>query len=206
MVTASLIARSQNTAKAKGNEDSKNMLKKNKSSLQKVKITEKILSTSSFMPREWYINKLQEAIPLMTRRKDPNNIKANNLLKELSKEARHRNPPVTMVKFKIESITIFSIMIKWSSGKNFRILMNNIFLRKNPWDILVNHIFFDQVEVKLARIILDKFANQQQKCQCFKSFDCKNHYDYRTRVNWAFSLKQSLLKLFKLNKIFLKPW
>ena len=52
MVTANLITKSQNTAKAKGNEDSKKILKKNKSSLQKAKITEKIFRTSSFMPRE----------------------------------------------------------------------------------------------------------------------------------------------------------
>ena len=38
----------------------------------------------------------------------------------------------------------------------------------------------------------------------FKFCDFKNHYGYLTRVNWAFSLKQSLLKLFKVNKIFLK--
>ena len=52
MVTANLIKKSQNTAKAKGNEDSKNILKKNRSSLQKVKTTEKIFKTSSLIPRE----------------------------------------------------------------------------------------------------------------------------------------------------------
>ena len=52
MLTANLITKSQNIVKAKGNEDSKNILKKNRSSLQKVKTTEKIFKTSSLIPRE----------------------------------------------------------------------------------------------------------------------------------------------------------
>ena len=52
MLTANLITKSQKTVKAKGTGDSKNILKKNRSSLQKVKTTEKIFRTSFLIPRE----------------------------------------------------------------------------------------------------------------------------------------------------------
>ena len=117
MLTANLITKSQKTVKAKGTEDSKNILKKNRSSLQNVKTTEKIFRTSFLMPREWYTNKLQEAMLVMTRRQDPRSIKASNLLRDSSKEPRNRNPLETMLAYKSESIIIFSTMIKWSSGR-----------------------------------------------------------------------------------------
>ena len=104
------------TVKDRGTGDSNNILKNNRSSLQKVKTTEEIFRTSFLIPREWYTIMLQKTIPVMTRKQHPRSIKISNLLKDSSKKPLDRNPLEIILAYKSESSVISSTMIKWFTG------------------------------------------------------------------------------------------
>ena len=87
-----VIVKSQKIDRTRGTGDSNNILKRNKSSLQKERTLEEIFRTSFLIPKELYTVMPQKTIPVIIRRQHPTSIKISDLLKDSLKVLLDKHP------------------------------------------------------------------------------------------------------------------